>query len=188
MESMAGDVDAVANKIGLQKFILVGHSMGGTVAIAYAGLHPERVAGLVLVDTGDATQIPEGQKNQYIKALESDAYTDVMEGYFDQVLTGSAPGVREKIMEDIRNMPKETAVSLLKEVLRYDPLPALGRYHGPRLAVVTPLNDTSSSLHNLVSDFPHAVMTGTGHWIQLDKPEEFNRILEEFLYRVDTGK
>jgi pimeloyl-ACP methyl ester carboxylesterase len=188
MESMAGDIDAVVNNIGLPKFILAGHSMGGSVAIAYAGLHPQGVAGLLLVDTGDSRQIPEGQKQQYIMALESDAYADVMEDYFNQILAGSAPGVREKIMQDIRGMREETAVSLLKEVLRYDPVPALGRYHGPRLAVVTPLNETPSSLHNLVPDLPHVVVTGTGHWIQLDKPDEFNRILDEFLYRVDTGK
>ena len=62
MESMAGDIDAVVNKIGLQKFILVGHSMGGSVAIAYAGLHPERVAGLVLVDTGESETDSGGSK------------------------------------------------------------------------------------------------------------------------------
>jgi len=188
MDSMAGDIDAIVNKIGLPKFILAGHSMGGSVAIAYAGLHPERIAGLLLVDTGDARQIPESQKQQYIMALESDAYADVMEGYFNQILTGSVPGVRAKVIQEIRIMPKEMALSLIKEQFRYDPLPALTRYHGPRLAVVTPANDMPYSLHNLVPDLPHVVVTGTGHWIQLDKPEEFNRILDEFLYRVDTGK
>jgi pimeloyl-ACP methyl ester carboxylesterase len=186
MESIAGDIDTVVNKIGLPKFILAGHSMGGSVAIAYAGLHPERVAGLLLVDTGDARQIPEGQKNQYIKALESDAYADVMEGYFNQILTGSVPGVRERIMRDIRSMPKEMALSLIKEQFSYDPLPALTRYHGPKLAVVTPANDMPYSLHNLVPDLPHVVVTGTGHWIQLDNPEEFNRILDEFLDGMDV--
>jgi pimeloyl-ACP methyl ester carboxylesterase len=182
MESMAGDIDAVVNKIGLPKFILAGHSMGGSVSIAYAGLHPERVAGLLLVDTGDARQIPEGQKQQYIKALESDAYADVMENYFDQMLTGSVPGVREKVMREIRSMPKEMALSLIKEQFRYDPLPVLTRYHGPKLAVVTPANDMPYSLHNLVLDLPHVVVTGTSHWLHLDKPEEFNRILDEFLH------
>ncbi len=182
MESMAGDIDAVVNKIGLPKFILAGHSMGGSVAIAYAGLHPERVAGLLLVDTGDARQIPEGQKQQYIKALESDAYADVMENYFDQMLTGSVPRVRAKVMQEIRSMPKEMALSLIKEQFRFDPLPALTRYHGPKLAVVTPANDMPYSLHNLVPDLPHVVVTGTSHWLHLDRPEEFNRILDEFLH------
>ena len=182
MESMAGDIDVVVNKIGLSKFILAGHSMGGSVAIAYTGLHPERVVGLLLVDTGDARQIPEDQKQQYIKALESDAYASVMENYFDQMLAGSVPGVRAKVMQEIRNMPKEMALSFIKEQFRYDPLPALTRYKDPKLAVVTPANDMPYSLHNLVPDLPHVVVTGTGHWIQLDRPEEFNRIMDEFLF------
>ena len=37
------------------------------------------------------------------------------------------------------------------------------------------------SLHNLIPDFPHVVMTGTSHWLQLDKPKEFNYILDKFL-------
>jgi pimeloyl-ACP methyl ester carboxylesterase len=186
MESMAGDIDAVVNKIGLPKFILAGHSMGGSVAIAYAGLHPERVAGLLLVDTGDSKQIPDDQKRQYIKALESDAYAGVMENYFDQMLTGSVLGVRAKVMQEIKNMPKEMALSLIKEQFSYDPLPALTRYKGPKLAVVTPAYNMPYSLHNLVPDLPHVVVTGTGHWIQLDKPKEFNRILDEFLDGMDV--
>jgi pimeloyl-ACP methyl ester carboxylesterase len=188
MVSMAGDIDAVVNKIGLPKFILMGHSMGGSVAIAYADLHPERVAGLLLVDAGDARQISEGQRQEYIKVLESDAYADVMENYFDQMLTGSVPGVRAKVMQEIRNMPKEMALSLVKEQFRFDPLPALIRYKGPKLAVVIPTNDMPYSLHNLVPDLPLKVVTGTSHWLHLDKPEEFNRILDEFLRRVETGK
>ena len=48
--AMAGDIAAVVDTLGLDRFVLVGHSMGGGVALAYAGAHPDRVAGLVLVD------------------------------------------------------------------------------------------------------------------------------------------
>jgi pimeloyl-ACP methyl ester carboxylesterase len=188
MESLTGDIDAVVNMIGLHRFVLVGHSMGGSVVIAYAGLHPERVAGLVLVDTGNPKQIPEDQKREYVRALESDAYAGVMESYFEEILAGSAPGVQEKIMGEIRSMSKEVAVPLVKEQLRFDPVTALNRYYGPRLAVVTPANDMPYSLHNLLPDFPHVVMTGTSHWLQLDKPEEFNYILDKFLSTVDISE
>jgi pimeloyl-ACP methyl ester carboxylesterase len=65
--------------------------------------------------------------------------------------------------------------------MEFDPDSALARYQGPKLAVVTPNNDQAFSLHRLGTGFPHRVVMGTGHWIQLDKPEEFNRILDEFL-------
>ena len=56
---MAGDVAAVVDTLKLDRFVLVGHSMGGGVALTYAGAHPDRVAGLVLVDPiGDGKQIP----------------------------------------------------------------------------------------------------------------------------------
>jgi pimeloyl-ACP methyl ester carboxylesterase len=51
-ESMASDVIAVTEALSLSRFVLVGHSMGGRVAMRVAGRHPERLAGLVIVDAG----------------------------------------------------------------------------------------------------------------------------------------
>jgi pimeloyl-ACP methyl ester carboxylesterase len=51
-ESMARDVEAVADFLGMKRLVLVGHSMGGRVALRFAGAHLERVAGLVVIDTG----------------------------------------------------------------------------------------------------------------------------------------
>ncbi|MGZ8209528.1 MAG: alpha/beta fold hydrolase [Burkholderiales bacterium] len=47
----ASDVAAVAEKLDLRNFVLVGHSMGGMVSLVYAARHPGRVARLVIVDT-----------------------------------------------------------------------------------------------------------------------------------------
>lgn len=189
LASQAGDVDAVVNQAGIQKFVLVGHSMGGSVAITYAGLHPDRVAGLLIVDSGgDPKQFPEEQKQQIIKAMESDAYTKVTEDYWKQLLVGSDPKVQEKVMTGMQRMSKEMVISQVKELFWFDPTPALRLYHGPKLSVITPANDTKYSLHRLQPDFPHVVVKGTGHWLHMDKPEEFNRILDEFLIRVDAGK
>mmetsp|Transcript_29443 Transcript_29443/g.64865 ORF Transcript_29443/g.64865 Transcript_29443/m.64865 type:complete len:222 (+) Transcript_29443:1-666(+) len=47
---MAGDVMKVLDRIGLDRAVLIGHSMGGKVAKAAALLHPDRVAGLVVMD------------------------------------------------------------------------------------------------------------------------------------------
>jgi pimeloyl-ACP methyl ester carboxylesterase len=50
--SMARDVDAVAGALALERLVLIGHSMGGRVAMRFAGGNPGRMAGLILVDTG----------------------------------------------------------------------------------------------------------------------------------------
>ena len=120
--------------------------------------------------------------------MESDAYTDVTESYWKQLLVGSDHRIAERIMKDMKSMPKEMVVSQVKELFWFDPVPALSRYHGPKLSVITPVNDTEYSLHKLQPDFPHVVVTGTGHWLHMDKPEEFNRILDEFLSGVEVSK
>jgi pimeloyl-ACP methyl ester carboxylesterase len=189
IESMVQDIQVVVDQLGIERFILVGHSMGGSVAGAYAGAYPERVAGLLLVDpSGDSTQMPIEEVQQYIGALESEAYSNVVEGYWSQLLTGSSETTQAKVMQGLRDTPKATVVGVFKELFKYNPTPALEHYDGPRLSVITSVNETPFSVHNLVSDLPHKMITGTGHWLQLDRPEEFNRIMDEFLSSVDDGR
>ena len=188
IDSMAQDVQTVIDQLGIERFILVGHSMGGSVAGAYAGAYPQHVAGLLLADpSGDSTQMPVEEIQQYLGALESEAYSNVINGYWGQILTGSTETTQAKVIQDLRNTPKTTVVGVFKELFKYNPVPALKRYDGPKLSVITSLNETPFSLHKLVSTLPHEMITGTGHWLQLDKPEEFNRIMDDFLASVDNG-
>jgi pimeloyl-ACP methyl ester carboxylesterase len=188
IDSMAQDVQTVIEQLGIERFILVGHSMGGSVAVAYAGAYPQRVAGLLLVDpSGDSTQMPVEEVQQYLGALESEAYSNVVEGYWSQILTGSTEITEAKVMQDLRNTSKATVVGVFKELFKYNPVPVLEGYNGPKLSVITLLNETPFSLHKLVSDLPYEMIIGTGHWLQLDKPEEFNRIMDDFLASIDNG-
>jgi pimeloyl-ACP methyl ester carboxylesterase len=50
-EDYASDLAEVVERLDLRDFVLVGHSMGGMVALVYAATHPGRVARLVVVDT-----------------------------------------------------------------------------------------------------------------------------------------
>ncbi len=51
-EHMASDLEAVLDAFEIDRFVLVGFSMGGRVSMTFASRHPERLAGLVLVDIG----------------------------------------------------------------------------------------------------------------------------------------
>jgi pimeloyl-ACP methyl ester carboxylesterase len=184
---MADDISAVVDSLGLERFVLVGHSMGGGAALVYAGAHPERVAGLLLVDPiGDGKQIPPADVKSFLGGFESD-YDHASQKYWTEI-AGPDSTVRRRLLADLRATPRETVVPVLRSVMRFDPDSALARYKGPILSVVTPHNDAAFSLHRLGKGFPHRVVTGTGHWIQLDKPEEFNRLLDEFLEKSVSGK
>jgi pimeloyl-ACP methyl ester carboxylesterase len=50
-ETMARDANAALESLGISRVVIVGHSMGGRVAMRFAGLFPEKLAGLVIVDS-----------------------------------------------------------------------------------------------------------------------------------------
>ncbi|MFL5536484.1 MAG: alpha/beta fold hydrolase, partial [Gemmatimonadales bacterium] len=180
---LAGDLGAVVDGLGLRRFVLVGHSLGGGVALTYAGAHADRVAGLLLLDPiGDGTQIPAQQADSFLQALEAD-YDSVIQGYWSQI-AGSNAAVKDRLLADLRATPREVVERLFREVMRFDPRPLLAGYRGSILSVVTPHNDEPFSLHRVGNGFPHRVVTDTGHWIQLDKPEAVNQILDGFLKNV----
>jgi pimeloyl-ACP methyl ester carboxylesterase len=64
-------------------------------------------------------------------------------------------------------------------------LPALERYPGPRLSVISDLNALPYSLHNLLEDLPRHLMTRTSHWLMMDRPEDFNELMDGFLEQVN---
>jgi pimeloyl-ACP methyl ester carboxylesterase len=51
-DSHVRDLEAVTGALGIGRLVLIGHSLGGRVATLFAGRHPERMAGLVIVDSG----------------------------------------------------------------------------------------------------------------------------------------
>jgi pimeloyl-ACP methyl ester carboxylesterase len=182
-DAMAEDIGAVVDSLKLDRFVLVGHSMGGSAAIAYVNKHPDRVAGVVLAGTPGKT--PAEQSKQVIASLESEAYQDVMDQYMKQLLVNAKPEVDSVIMNDFRKLSKETSLSIIKGMFQYDPLPALKEYEGPLLIISTTREDKQpNTLAAQMPKLDHQSIDGTSHWTQMDKSDEFNRILDDFLKTV----
>lgn len=187
VSAMAGAVAAAADGVGLRRFVLVGHSLGATVAAEYAGKHPTRVAGLLLLDpNGDLTRIPEGDRNVLIRAMRKDPHGE-LEGHFRQFLADSQPEVGERVLRDLRDTPAGVLSRTYLSALTYSPLEALDRYRragGRAGVVVTPWNDLPYSLHRMRSELPATLLQGTGHWMMMDDPETVADVLSDFAAEV----
>lgn len=181
VESFAGDIASVADGLGLDRFVLVGHSLGGAAAIHYAGAHPERVAGLVLV--GAPGKMPAEQSQPIVASIEAD-YDKVMRGYWEKLVTGAQPRVREQVLGGMQSVSKEPSLAIMKALFADDPLAPLARYTGPKLVIYTPQGDTPIDLQNAAPGIAKQRIDGTSHWPHMDKPEEFNRVLDGFLASV----
>lgn len=185
IQGYADDVVAVADALKIQRFVLVGHSMGGAVAGAVAGRQPDRVAGLLLDSAlGDLRRMPQAQKDGWLAGLSEDRYPSFAEAWFGEMLSAAHPATREQVLAALRKTPREVVAASVRGMVEYDPLPALTAYRGPMLAVVTPFNNRPYSLQNVVENLPAREVKDASHWVQMDRPTEFNQILDEFLSAV----
>lgn len=179
--SLAHDIAAAADALGLERFVLVGHSLGGAAAAAYAAQHPERLAGLVLVATPGPT--PAEISQEVLSALERD-YARVMADYWPSMTQGARPQVEAMLNADMRRLSRKDSKALIAAGFAYDPSPALTSYRGPALLIDTVHGETASALHLLVPQVPRERLTGTSHWPHLDDPDTINRLLDRFLASV----
>jgi pimeloyl-ACP methyl ester carboxylesterase len=187
IHGLAADVAAAADQLGLRHFILAGHSLGAAAAIEYAGHHPDRVAGLLLVDpNGDQSRVPASEIDPFLESLRADPLAE-LESYFRQLVIGGDPDATHWVLQDLRLTDENAVLGALADSVRYHPLPVLERYDGPRLSVVSDMNRLPYSLHKLLPDLPVHRMTGTGHWLMMDRPEVFNHLLDEFMAGVEKA-
>jgi pimeloyl-ACP methyl ester carboxylesterase len=176
--SLAEDIAAVEDDLDLGRFVLVGHSMGGAAALDYARTHSDDVAGLVLVGTPGKSS-PE-LATQVMSALESD-YDKTMEDFWERLLRDARPEVAAQIRSEGKSVPREASLKIIRAIFDYDPMPSLTTYRGPTLFIDAEGEDSPGALYTLEPSTPRKVIPGVSHWVQLDKPEEFNRILDGFL-------
>jgi pimeloyl-ACP methyl ester carboxylesterase len=187
IEELAKDIGDVADTSQLENFVLVGHSLGAAVAAEYAGSHPNRVKALVLVDAPPAPgAIPPAQIQQMHAAVAKDPFPVIEQFWNQQMFIDTRAEVKQKVLAGLRAMTRKAAGELTDASLDYDARGALLRYSAAnpgalKFAIVTARNDDPLSLHHVVPGFKHVVIRGTGHWIHLDKPEEFNKTLDGFL-------
>ena len=106
-ESHVADLDAFIGALRLERFVLVGMSLGGVNALAWAGQHSRRLAGLVIVDVGPEIR---GDGVRKIAAFTSDAAPlDSLDAFVERALAFNPRRQREllrrSLLHNLRPMP-----------------------------------------------------------------------------------
>ena len=114
MESLAGDVAAVLDAIGIERATVVGHSLGGYVAMAFARMYAERVERLALVCSRLAPDAPEQAEARLLLAdaaeRESSAEPVVM-AYVPRLLSEKTKRERPSLIADVEVIARRKPVA-----------------------------------------------------------------------------
>jgi pimeloyl-ACP methyl ester carboxylesterase len=185
VESFADDVQAAVDALGIGRFVLVGHSYGGYVVAAYAGKHPERLAGLVFADcAGDLSKTPPADLEGLRRGLEPDRYEGFTRAWFAGILAGGTDATKAAVMQSLAATPRETFIGATFGLYVFPMSDALARYGGPRLSIASFLLENPAAVHKAFLGLPVEALRGASHWLMMDCPGEFNRILDAFLARI----
>jgi pimeloyl-ACP methyl ester carboxylesterase len=186
LEACGDDLLAVTDALGIHECLLVGHSLGAAIATVFAATFPERVRGLLLVDPVGDQRLASDEMQKFLVALDSPRYHAIIRDYWTTI-AGPNLKLQERLLADLEHTPREAVLGMLRALNRTDLTNAILSYTGPKLSVVTPLNEFPFSLHRLDPDLPHKVFPGTGHWLQLELPDAFNFVLDDFVQSIHTA-
>ncbi|MXR67306.1 alpha/beta fold hydrolase [Shewanella sp. JBTF-M18] len=194
---LAEAVIGLMDELELESAHLVGHSMGGKIAMATALLYGDRVKSLVAADIAPVAYQPRHQKvfaglsNLDLSALanRADAQKQLLSAGIDE---GTALFLLKNLTKDEQGFAWKMNLTGLKS--SYDhligwPL-ADKQYKGPSLCIRGADSDYVTAAHRqgFLSQFPKIQaksLAGTGHWLHAQKPAIFNRIVAEFIAQND---
>jgi pimeloyl-ACP methyl ester carboxylesterase len=185
--AFGADVAAVIDHLELERVILVGHSMGGPVALEAARLMPNRVIGVVGVDSlQDAdSQTDPDQKAAILAAFESDFEGTCARFVSSMFTEGTDPDLVERVRAGMCAGPSEVGIELMRQFVDYDLGVALAAVDVPVRCVncaIWPTNIEANRAYH--ADFDAVIIDGPGHFLMLEAPEEFNTRLVEVIAEI----
>jgi len=190
MDLFARAIEAVRAERRIDKIALVGHSMGTPVIRQYARLYPQHVAALVIVD---GVVIPPAQSARAaappldLQQLVTPEGLKMREGMIKGMFTPKTPAdVQDRVLKMMLAAPPATAAGAMAAT--FDPatwtddvmtMPVYGIY-----AEKSALLGNPAYLKKVFPRIEYVEMPGTGHFVMMEQPQEFNRLLIRFLDSV----
>jgi len=193
MEDNADAVHAVLVELRIRKAVLVGHSMGGYVALAFAELYPDFVKGLVLLNS-TANADSDERKNNRDRAIKA-----VKQSYMGFVSLAIAnlfsDNNRDRLRSEIENVKAEALKTPLQAIvaslegmkIRLDREVLLHLTPYPKLLVLgqkDPVLEYKETKKQIVNTDVALVTFPDGHMSHIENQEELTAVLLQFLKKI----
>jgi pimeloyl-ACP methyl ester carboxylesterase len=193
MEVFAKDLLAFMKALSIEKAIVCGLSMGGYILMNALKLEPERFAGVILCDTqcnaddGEARQKRAKTIEQIRVKGTKDFADNFIKGAFHESSFDDKKEAIEAIREVILTTTQQTLMTTIKALAnRPDTSEVLQALKVPALIIcgkqdtVTP-PERSQVMHDLIKNSVYKTIDKAGHLSNIEQPEEFNKIVGEFI-------
>jgi pimeloyl-ACP methyl ester carboxylesterase len=180
MPAFGEDVVAVVEELGLEDMVLAGHSMGGDVIVEAALRLRGRVAALVWVDVYAQLGGPSRDVDAFMQPFRRDFVTATRDFVRQLFTPDSDRDLVEWVAADMSSAPPEIALDAMKHAITNDEaiLSRLRELDVPFFAInpdSRPTDVESLRRHGVEP----VVMPGVAHFLMLENPQGFNRLLDD---------
>jgi pimeloyl-ACP methyl ester carboxylesterase len=195
-EQCADDIAAFCDALGIERPIVVGHSMGGMIAAIHAIRHPDQPGGVALLSTMarfDLDRLTEGFRRaagDEVAALARQDYTgdDVSEAEWDRVFAAFGPTLPSADALARRRRNPDINARGMDAMRALDIVADLSKIKAPTLIVVgeldavTPVEAAEEIASGLSAGVGRLeIVPDAGHFTWLDQPDAFWPLLEQFV-------
>jgi len=184
LAAFGADVAAVVNRFNPNKAVMIGHSMAGGVNIYAAHQLPGRVIGLIGVDTYQDFENAYSQEQVAgVTAPFRADFVTKMDGFARNMFTENADSALvDQIAADMSTAPPEVAISALENYISGNSVEMLKEVRVPIRAINSDKWPTSLDANRKhAASFELKLMPGIGHFVMMEDPTTFNRLLHETL-------
>jgi pimeloyl-ACP methyl ester carboxylesterase len=181
---LADDVAAFCGEVGIEKPVVVGHSLGGMIAVELGGRYPTLPSALVLVDPGPIDPLPATVEffRGFAEQLEGPDGEEIRRAYVHDM------GARDEdlarwIVDHMCAVEQPIAAAVIRRVSEWNGRESLASCSVPVLLLRAELDaDTDAfRLRKIKPDLEVGITLGAGHFHQLEVPEQVNAMIERFL-------
>jgi pimeloyl-ACP methyl ester carboxylesterase len=191
MDLFAAAIDAVMKDAGVERAVLMGHSMGTPVARQFYRKYPQKTLAIVIVDGGLRPFGTKEQREQFMAPLRGPNWKDAV-APMTAFMTSTLPEAdKTRVKTSFETTPHHVLVSAM-EAMGQDALYATDKINVPVLAILakTPFwaPDTEQFLRSLAPDLEFQMWEGVDHFLFMGKPKEFNAAVIAFLDKKNLLK
>jgi pimeloyl-ACP methyl ester carboxylesterase len=193
IEQFGQDVATALSAVPSQQIILVGHAMGGPVALEAARKLGSRVVGIIGVETFNSVGSPVPSKAQVdalIKPFEADFIGQTRQFVAEHLFApGGNRDLANKVAYDMSLSPPRVAIPSLRAVLEYDFSAPLKEIEVPIVAIDSDLGEpvNEARIRKVLPKFHATIIPGVGHFPMMEDPARFNAALETEIQALNAA-
>jgi 3-oxoadipate enol-lactonase len=188
VSAFSSDILALLNHLDVSSAVLIGHSLGGMIALDLAVCHPERVHSIAILDSPILMypQVAEAL-TPFVEAFASSEYPNAIRQFATQFFfsENTADELRSRVLNDLERFPQHIFGQIFGTSAQYDAEAALRKLKLPATYIHASVPADLERMHELAPFMQIERLESVGHFAQVERADKINDLIRRFILQQE---